>query len=203
MTWKSRREFEKRKSVAALKKCFFFLKQGKSEPFFKMRPLKMCVLGKIMASSFSIFEVAVRQNIKLRTERKVEAQISVELKGRRIVRERRTMQTIAGGSCGGEPLAYVRIQLHYELDYHLNGNKREMLKYTILCVYSISLLYSFTPSLSLSLYIFSRQNGMNPLSSIIGMQIGILLYICFLFFFHCFDGQIRHWENIDIFKKSL
>lgn len=37
------------------------------------------------------------------------------------------MQTMAG--CGETRLTRW-IQLHYELDYHLNGNKREMLKYT-------------------------------------------------------------------------
>lgn len=49
----------------------------------------------------------------------------------RIVRAaRRTMQTMAGTKRCGETRLTRWIQLHYELDYHLNGNKREMLKYT-------------------------------------------------------------------------
>lgn len=84
----------------------------------------------------------------------------------RIVRTaRRTMQTMAGPKRCGETRLTRWIQLHYELDYHLNGNKREMLKYT-----------DDSPPLPANQSRASRRNAREnvqpPLEcSIIGMQI--------------------------------
>lgn len=111
------------------------------------------------------------------------------------------MQTMAGGrSAAPRAPAYAWIQLHYELDYHLNGNKREMLKYTATSFWPATRILHRSLVLSLSLSLFRH------CSRLCKINCAVILMLLLVFSSYChpfrtnFPLKILSWKKSSIFS---